>query len=158
MDTLGELAQAMQENDNVMDVLEQAMGSKASQDLTSTVRGAINSINTSFVTAAASNPYGNYPISEDSYVLRNKYGQVDIFCNVTCAAAAQNTWHTVALVGADYQPDNYRALRCIAINTASLVQTPIQCFVYSIGAINIHIGNLPEGEYVYIISGSYFVN
>ena len=148
----------MQENDNVMDVLEQAMGSKASQDLTSTVRGAINSINTSFVTAAASNPYGNYPISEDSYVLRNKYGQVDIFCNVTCAAAAQNTWHTVALVGADYQPDNYRALRCIAINTASLVQTPIQCFVYSIGAINIHIGNLPEGEYVYIISGSYFVN
>ncbi len=121
-----------------------------------TITGAINELNMGFVVAMASRPEGGYVISEDSYVLRNKFGQIDIFCNVTCMAVAQNEWHTVALVNGNYAPANYRALSCIAINTESLVRTAIQCFVYSDGSVRINKGNLPAGLYVYIISGSYF--
>ena len=105
-------------------------------------------------------PYGGYPISDDSYVMRNKFGQVDIFFNVTVniVPAEQDAWHTVALVSADYQPDNYRALNCLAINTTTLEHTTVSCFVYNQGNINVCISNLSDAQYVFEIRGSYFVN
>ena len=250
LDTLGEIAQAMQENNDVVDALEQAIGSKASQteldehtgndtihitaaerqawndkqtntgdsqnnivtfnsgdstdstawtnvpvlasgekhssilnkvstmfrnirylykmlgtaDISAigdgTIKGALNSLNTSFTVAVASKPYGGYPISDDSYVMRNKFGQVDIFLgvNVNVAPAVQNVWHTVAFVNSDYQPDNYRALNCLATNTETLERTTVSCFVYNQGNINVCISNLSDAQYVFEIRGSYFVN
>ena len=105
-------------------------------------------------------PYGGYPISDDSYVMRNKFGQVDIFLgvNVNVAPAVQNVWHTVAFVNSDYQPDNYRALNCLATNTETLERTTVSCFVYNQGNINVCISNLSDAQYVFEIRGSYFVN
>ena len=125
-----------------------------------TIKGALNSLNTSFTVAVASKPYGGYTISDDSYVIRNKFGQVDIFFNVTVniVPAAQGAWHTVAFVSADYQPDKYRALNCLAINTETLVFTTIPCFVYDVGSINANISHLSNALYAFVIHGSYFVN
>lgn len=124
------------------------------------VSETINELNTSFTTPVASKPYGGYTISDDSYVIRNKFGQVDIFFNVTVniVPAEQDAWHTVALVSADYQPDKYRALNCLAINTETLVFTTIPCFVYDVGSINANISYLSNAQYMFVIRGSYFVN
>jgi len=125
-----------------------------------TVSEIINELNTSFVAAVASKPYGGYTIGNDSYVMRNKFGQVDIFLVVTVnvAPAVQNVWHTVAFVSANYQPDNYRALNCLATNTETLGRTTVSCFVYNQGNINVCISNLSDAQYVFEIQGSYFVN